>query len=273
MTTDSEPQPESAPSSSRSVTIRREAEEFQVLVRGVAAVQSADIEHLIAAASDLGMDNPLLLDRDVDLVLDLPLPDKAAVLAVVSEAASIQGELVAGRDEILDGADWEVEPIDTGNTVDGQPWGWFSPDGGAVFRLVPTAPSEAILGARASWIGAGMSTSLEVGVRSFDHSVAISWYSHEDGETKIWIDYEVEGWDAVMTRALRSMFDHSICPACEESEPWSITVRADAMFSVQALGDALTGIWCPCSQHRESGATLNEASRDWKWSDTTWVAA
>jgi hypothetical protein len=107
------------------VTIRRERDEFQVLVSGLATVQSADIEHLIAAASDLGKDNPLLLDRDVDLVLDLPLSDKAAALAVVS-AASTQVELVARRDEIFDGIDWEAEPIDTGNTVDGQPWGWLS---------------------------------------------------------------------------------------------------------------------------------------------------
>jgi len=253
------------------VTVQRETDEFQVLVSGLVTVQSADIEHLIAAASDLGKDNPLLLDRDVDLVLDLPLADKAAVLAVVSQAAHLEDELVDERDEIFDGIDWEVEPIDTGNTVDGQAWGWFSPDGGAIFRLAPAGPSEVILGARASWMGAGMSTSFEVGVRRFDHSVAMSWYAHEDGETKIWIDYEVQGWDPVMTRALRSMFDHSICPACEESEPWSIAVHADPMFSVQALGDALTGIWCPCSQHREAGATLNEAGRDWRWSDTTWV--
>jgi hypothetical protein len=255
------------------VTVRREATEFQVLVSGLVTVQSADLEHLIAEVSDLGKDNPLLPGRDVDLVLDLPSADRAAVLALVSASTDMEVELVNHRDEIFDGLDWEVEPIDTGNTVDGQRWGWFSPDGGAVFRLVPAGPSEVVLGARARWMGAGMSTSFEVGVRRFDHSVAISWYWQEDGVTRIWIDYEVQGWGEVMTRALRSMFDHSICPACEESEPWTIAVEADPMFSDQAVGDALTGVWCPCSQHGEAGAALNEAGRDWKWSDTTWGLA
>jgi hypothetical protein len=267
--------------------------QMHILVGQQVVATETSLSRLIDAAHALGENDPLNLRPQVSLLLDLPRREKATVLAAVSEHNTLVDQLWE-RDADLDGdyARVETRPaIETGILVDGRPWGWLFlmsstlPDVDGRWQLIPAGSSETILDVTAGWWGDNMGGTgpyKDIGIRRWSDLAAVSWYDICDGPTSMRVDYEVEDWDKLFLDAFSDFFEgyygpsDPLCPGCEETEDWRVSINANSMFSDELIGQALTEIYRPCNEHKGTPDVLfveHVAGRDWCWKGTTWTPA
>ena len=258
------------------ITISRSGGRIRVVEDGVLIWSEASVDGLIEAVS-LVKDDPLLLVEGSSIVILLPPSDEKRLLEALCPDDRILDALVEefGDQSYTDTSD-EFRALDKGILINGVPWGWVptrSPEWDYITpRLLPIGKTRTLASAGA-WMSASMTGAvLTSGLRQVENS-AYSW-SDLDGERYWDVIYDVSDWDALLSDAIGSGFEVTLCPACENDDPsgWEVSVDVESCFADGVVGAALCNLWQPCEEHLGVPCTLiGVAGRDWKWSDT-WVS-
>lgn len=265
---------------------------LKIEVNDRVVVVARTVPELIEAAHISQDQDPFVLDKAASVRLDLERAQRAALLPEFTPAKVLQEQLYdawesAGEPSAFDLDD--APPIETGVTVDGQPWGWLYVVSDDVWQLIPTTPSDVIFDLTVSFDGATMTSGMvfDAGVRRWPSDHGMSWYENPDnGDHDFSVLYEVDDWEGPVLEAITfdswpwcPMNNHPSTPdfdeeqyADAEDEGWTAHLDLDdSIFSEEFIGSALQQIWVPCKVHVGENLTLNEVGRSWSWTGSTWI--
>lgn len=218
--------------------------------------------------------SPLVLAEGSSLDLMVSNDDRVALL----EAIRPTEELSEALDEILedllsDLSLQEVHPIDMGNRIDGQPWGWL-PMGADPrrFSLAPLPLEGESLVDFSAWMEASMTGEVASSGIRHQGTTAVAWFISDTQTSYLDVAYEVEDWDELLPWGLWWEGD-PLCPACEEEHysGWAVEVSVDPRFSPTMIGRALSKVWAPCNDHGKDRVSLEADGQNWHWEKDQWV--
>jgi hypothetical protein len=238
------------------------------VVENASLILSAPTPSALTEKSKSMNPNPLRLDKDMSISFLVPEPERSALLGAIEPSESLSDWLY---DNDVEDVVPVLEPLlDSGNCIDGNPWGWYASGAGWIFAPLSEAECPASAGAlmSASMAGAVIWT----GIWCWGTTV-LYWRTDDTGTPDYSIQYGTTNWDSLLDDVCGSLFDGDpICPTCEDEDPsgWEISVDASAMFADSVTGSALTSIWQPCEEHRGQESVLEAADRRWTWIGDTW---
>jgi hypothetical protein len=275
------------------ILIGQEANTFSIQVDGTVVAQSESVAGLLAAAQQREV-NPLDLDTGASVRFDLSLSAHASVLAALHPAPELLDQLYDQWEAAGEPNDFGLDQppkIETGVTVDDEPWGWIYIPGRDEWQLIPVRSSKPIFELVLAFEGASMTSGVvfDTGLRRWPTSHGLSWYLNpDDGESRLEVLYEVEDWEDVVLAAVE--FDTwPWCPRgnhpieddveddvdgdADEDDGWVIRFDMDdSVFSERFIGEALTKIWTPCQRHaKDEDLSISVDGRTWSWNGSTWV--
>jgi hypothetical protein len=271
------------------ITVTRDGDQVRITVGDQVVATGPDVPTLVDAAHALGESDPLKLRAGARLVLDLSAAEKGAVLDQVREHNTLTDEL-RERDEELAYPFQEKPPLETGTSVDGQPWGWlhvfrdaptYGPNENS-WRLIPTWDADPVLKVYAE-CNAGMTGGplSEIGIRRWESLAAVFWSDvFEGGPRDLWVEYQIEDWNRVLLDATAWLFDGNygpdgpLCPACVPNDYFDIRLWVDPIFSDELIGQAVANLYRPCAEDTNSPDALfvrDLAGHDWRWIGESWM--
>lgn len=168
----------------------------------------------------------------------------------------------------------DAAPVDAGNSVDGEAWGWFRTIGesaaGSPWRLVPLSfpeLSENVV-AFSAWQSASMTGAVRSSGASILRDVAIVWNDDDENGRFIDVIYGGVDRDELVVGAVSSVLEGGgpLCP--EHPDGWVLSLdvseRANEAVVVRAVGL----IWRPCDQHLD--AIVEVSGGTWRWVGEAW---
>jgi hypothetical protein len=273
------------------IRIGREGDNLRVQVDGAVVVEAPCVAGLLSATRDAAV-NPLDLDMGTSVAFDLPRSARADLLAALHPASDLLDQLYDQWETAGEPSEFEQEEppkIETGVTVDDEPWGWIYISKQDEWQLIPVASSKSLFELVLAFEGASMTCGVvfDTGVRRWPTNHGVSWYLEpDDGESKLEVLYEVKNWEDVVWNAVE--FDTwPWCPRgnhpveddpedadLDEDDGWTIRFDVDdSIFSERFIGEALTKIWKPCQRHaNDQDLSVSVDRRTWTWSGSRWVS-
>jgi hypothetical protein len=251
----------------RSVTFALSDGEFRVVEADDLIVNAPTSLALIEKSRAMDP-NPLRLDKDMSVSLLVPDLDRAALLGAIDPSESLLDWLYENGIE-------DVVPIsepllDSGNQIDGMPWGWYPSGSGWIFAPLSDADCPASADA---WMSASM-TGAVIGTGIWCWGTTVLYWRTDDTDSSDYrIQYGTTDWDSLLNDVCGSLLDGGdICPSCEEEDPsgWEVTVDVSAIFADSVIGKALAFIWRPCQEHSDQEPVLEAADRRWIWTAGRW---
>jgi hypothetical protein len=274
----------------RHILIGRGANNLSIQVDGTLAVESESVDALLDEAQR-GAVSPLSLRTRDSVQLHLHRSERASVLAALHPVSELMDQLYDQWEAAGEPSDFESEEppkIETGVTVDDEPWSWIYLPGQDAWQQIPVGESKPTFELVLSFEGASMTSGVvfDTGIRSWSTNHGVSWYLNpDDGVRELNVLYEVEDWERVVWDAVAS----DTWPWCprgnhlsgddpeeddqDRDDGWVIRFDVDdSMFSDRFIGKALTKIWTPCERHStEEGLSISAGQRTWSWNGSTWV--
>lgn len=214
--------------------------------------------------------------RGDKLVLNGPLTDFTAALRALVPSPKLMEQLEEEAD--LSGLGWsdleDADPIDTGNTINGEAWGWVQ--GTERWYLLPADfQSEAVVLSKAF---GSMESSMTGGFTSatvkFTPTAAL--YSlADDNEGHLTFDVTYNPDPKRVARrpfvdVLEGRFDDPWCPLCEDNE-WVIRLAVNPDLAPGVEQRAWRSVYRLCKKHR-ANPTFEDGEGTLTLIDGRWVA-
>jgi hypothetical protein len=174
-------------------------------------------------------------------------------------------ELLVPDDSDLD----EVDPVDAGNLVNGEPWGWLR--GHNRWWLVPldlrtNCRLIAAMSVRNEGSMFGGPKSIWASYRA---PVTAIWHADFDEPETNWLEVMYDAEPAESARQCFEWFaDNTFCPGCEEAPGLVADVWVDEELAPGADQVGWAAVWTACRSH-SSGCTDGYV----KWSGQRWSYA
>jgi hypothetical protein len=272
------------------ISVRSTGSAIEVVRDGEICLRAGSIQELVRAAGRLAASSPLCLPAGAQIEVELAHGDRAAFLEALAptEDEDAQDVLYERWAEASAYDVDDIDPLDDGITVNGQPWGWFRMSSDDAFELLPIGPQSEVLRLGA-WMTASMTGAvITATLVRCDDLAAAAWYEDDiDGVQWFASFYDVtrEGLATACSTLLDAFSSYwsPICPVrdCpnvpEWSSPgWVVSLDASEPLDEQILADAVATLCQPCDEHMDlygpdGDDVVSLGGRDWTWKDEGWI--
>lgn len=208
------------------------------------------------------------------MAIDVDEAELPRLLGRCTPDDELQESLDALLDEGVYESQYDSDPVDTGNTVNGVPWGWFhveDEEGEDAWRLLPLSfqRDAALVACHSAWQTMSMTGAVLSAEGYATATVAVTYSRGDEGYRWLDVRYEFDrGELAVEICRSLSDGDDAMCP--DESEHgWEVSLELPPDLPVEVIGRCLDAVWRPCGDE-PSHEHLMFDGRPWAWVGGRW---
>lgn len=208
--------------------------------------------------------------------LQVPGGDLPSVLATCAPTEQLQEELELIYEDLLDAfRAEEVPPIDVGNRVNGEAWGWFRCydfDGEDHWQLLPVNFQD--VAAELITISATQELSrtgafFRGGCRHVG-GTAVSWFTYDEAGSWLDVNYDID-LASTTEHLCNALFDGEGDPLCPDADEhgWEVELDLAPELDLATVQRCLNILWTPCGND-PSHEQLDVLGQKWCWSGDGW---